>query len=187
MPAKFKPVVKGPQVFVQARIAYQHLTQPYAGKEGDKPAYSCCAIISKEDAAVVEKTIAAFRETPEALGVWGGKRPSTFKQLIHDGDEREDAAFKGRKYFNCKSYRPVSVQNRDKLPIVNESEIYSGMWGIVCLNIYAYNNVGGKGVALGLEAVLKTADDTAFTGSDGANAFNDINVPDDDDDDDDIC
>lgn len=71
-----------------------------------------------------------------------------------------------------------------KLPIVNESEIYSGMWGIVCLNIYAYNNVGGKGVALGLEAVLKTADDTAFTGSDGSTAFNEIDVPAADDDDD---
>lgn len=187
MPAKFKPVVKGTKVFVQGRIAYQHLTQPYAAKPDDKPAYSCCVIVSREDGAVVEKAVAAFRETPEASGVWGGKRPSTFKQLIHDGDEREDAAFKGRKYFNCKSYRPVSVQNRDKLPIVNESEIYSGMWGIVCLNIYAYNNVGGKGVALGLAAVLKTADDTAFTGIDRSNTFNEINVPAADDDDDDIC
>ncbi len=45
-------------------------------------------------------------------------------------------------------------------------------------------NCVNNGVAAGLNAVLKTADDTAFSGGDGSKAFDGINVPEEDDDDD---
>ena len=74
--------------------------------------------------------------------------------------------------------------NRAKAPILSHDEVYSGMWAIVCVNMYPYSNSGNNGVAAGLNAVLKTADDTVFAGGDGSKAFDGINVPDDDDDDD---
>lgn len=182
MPKKFKPVVSGNRVYVQGRIAYEHLMQPYKGEASDTAQYSCCVLIDKSDTDSIAAVNAAVNAA-KAKGTaekWGGKEPFKPQLPLRDGREREGAEFQSAMFFNCKSNRPVPVQNRSKAPIMNSAEVYSGMWAIVCCTAFAYDKNGNKGVAMGLEAVLKTADDEAFAGGLGDKAFDAIEIPDED-------
>ena len=42
--------------------------------------------------------------------------------------------------------------------VSNEDEVYSGCYGWVSVNFFAYNNAGNRGIAAGLNNVLKTKD-----------------------------
>lgn len=182
MPKRFKPVVNGNRFYVQGRIAYEHLMRPYKGEQSEQEQYSCCVIIPQEDEDSI-KAVGQAVTAAKTKGVaekWGGKEPFKLQLPLRDGREREGAEFQNAMFFNAKSNRKVPVQNRDKAPIMNESEVYSGMWAIVCCTAYPYDKNGNKGVAIGLEAVLKTADDEAFGGGLGERAFDDIQIPDED-------
>lgn len=188
MPKRFKPVVNGNRFYVQGRIAYEHLMRPYKGEQSEQEQYSCCVIIPGDDTdsiQAVEQAVKAAK-TKAIAEKWGGREPYQMQPSLRDGHEpRKDGSprgpeFLGNKFFNAKSNRKVPVQNRDKAPIMNESEVYSGMWAIVCCTAYPYDKNGNRGVAIGLEAVLKTADDEAFGGGLGDRAFDDIQIPDED-------
>jgi hypothetical protein len=43
--------------------------------------------------------------------------------------------------------------NRD--PIIDTSEIYSGVYARVCLSFYAFNSSGNRGIACGLQSIQK--------------------------------
>ena len=43
-------------------------------------------------------------------------------------------------------------------PIIDPTQVYSGMWGNVNVNFFAYNSAGKKGIGCGLNGVQKTAD-----------------------------
>ena len=43
-------------------------------------------------------------------------------------------------------------------PIIDPTQVYSGMWGNVNVNFFAYNQAGKKGIGCGLNGVQKTAD-----------------------------
>lgn len=188
MPKRFKPVVNGNRFYVQGRIAYEHLMRPYKGELSEKEQYSCCVIIPGDDTdsiQAVEQAVKAAK-TKGITEQWGGKEPYQLQLPLRDGSEpRKDGSprgqeFQGNKFFNAKSNRQVPVQNRNKAPIMNESEVYSGMWAIVCCTAFPFDAKVNKGISIGLEAVLKTADDEAFGGGLGDRAFDDIQIPDED-------
>lgn len=185
MPKRFKPVVNDTTVYVQGRIAYEHLMQPYSGNDGDEKKYSCTVILDKDDA----DSIAAFEKATKAAiakGVaskWGGKTPRKIATPLRDGDEKEQEEFHGHKFFNCNSKKAPAVLDRSKAPIMSADQVYSGMWAIVCVNLFPYTNSGNNGIGAGLNAVLKTADDEAFSGSsNGARAFDNIQIEEEGDD-----
>ena len=186
MPKRFKPVVKDTTVYVQGRLSYVHLLEPAAPQGSDQKCYSTCVLIDvndKESVAAVGQAV----KNAVAKGVvtkWQGKEPRKLQTPLRDGAEKEGPEFRGKVFFNAKANRAPAVLNRAKAPILSHDEVYSGMWAIVCVNMYPYSNSGNNGVAAGLNAVLKTADDTVFAGGDGSKAFDGINVPEDDDDDD---
>ena len=188
MPKRFKPVVNGNRFYVQGRIAYEHLMRPYKGEQSEQEQYSCCVIIPGDDTdsiQAVEQAVKAAK-TKAIAEKWGGREPYQMQLPLRDGHEpRKDGSprgpeFQGNKFFNAKSNRKVPVQNRDKAPIMNESEVYSGMWAIVCCTVFSFDKSGNRGLSIGLEAVLKTADDEAFGGGLGDRAFDDIQIPDED-------
>lgn len=188
MPKKFKPVVSGNRFYVQGRIAYEHLMRPYKGETSETPQYSCCVLLDKTDADSINAVKAAV-EAAKTKGIaakWGGKEPYKMQMPLRDGREPHNdgsergAEFQPCMFFNCKSNRAVPVQNRQKAPIINAAEVYSGMWAIVCCTAFPFDKNGNKGVAIGLEAVLKTSDDEPFGGGLGDRAFDAIQVPDED-------
>lgn len=186
MPKRFKPVVNDTTVYVQGRISYANLFEPRAPKGLEEKYYSCVVLIDPED----KESLAAIDKAVEAAvkkGIaskWEGKRPRRLQTPLQDGDERESSDFHGWKFFNCKARLAPAVLDRKKAPILDREQVYSGMWGIVCVNMYPYTAAGNNGVAAGLNAVLKTADDTRLGGSgSGERAFDNIEIDPLDDDD----
>lgn len=53
-------------------------------------------------------------------------------------------------------------------PILNASDIYSGMYIRVTIRFFAYSNAGNKGVGCGLNNVLKVEDGEPLSGRDNA-------------------
>ena len=60
---------------------------------------------------------------------------------------------------------PPEVVDSQGNPIINQSEVYSGMYGRVNVSFFPYSFGGKKGVGCGLGPVMKTRDGEALGGS----------------------
>jgi hypothetical protein len=144
----------------KVRLSYAHLFQPHA-IEGNEPKYSVSLLIPKTDT----ETLKAIKEAVEQVKKdgatkWGGKVPATLKTPLRDGDaERpDDEAYKGCYFLNASSKNKPGVVDQNVQPILDATEVYSGCYGRVTLNFYAYSASGNKGIAAGLGNVQKLAD-----------------------------
>lgn len=157
----------------EVRLSFEHLLTPQAQKNDDgtmsDPLYSTMLLIPKSDAETVEGIKTAINEALQK-GVsekWNGKRPSGLRNPLRDGDEelndeglpKHPGFFflnaKGPRggaepaFLYAKNGRLVTAQDRDATEIV-----YSGAYGRVSLNFYAYDRMGNKGVGAGIVAFL---------------------------------
>ena len=86
--------------------------------------------------------------------------------------------------MNAKSNTRPGVVDKKKVPIVDEEEVYSGCWAIVSVTFYAYDVSGNKGVACGLNNIMKFKDDDHLGGRVSAESdFGDMDFDDEDDED----
>ena len=152
----------------EVRLSYCHLFQPEAVADGGEKKYSVSIIIPKSNTKLVAEVKAAI-EAAAAAGIskFGGRRPANLKTPLRDGDlERaDDDAYADAWFINASSkgkpgvVKVMNVQGEKKLvEVTNEEEVYSGCYGYVSVNFFAFNNAGNKGVAAGLNNVLKTKD-----------------------------
>lgn len=142
------------------RLSYTHLFEPHA-IEGNEPKYSVSVIIPKTDT----ETLKAIKEATEqakkdGASKWGGKVPPTLKTPLRDGDtERpDDEAYVNSYFLNANSKNKPGVVDANVQPILDATEVYSGCYGRLTLNFYAYSASGNKGIACGLGNVQKLAD-----------------------------
>lgn len=170
----------------KVRFSYCSVFEPKALNEGDTPKYSVCILIPKDDT----KTIEAIQKAIEAAKVEGkakiadknGKIPSTLKIPLRDGDDErsDDPAFENCYFINASSTRKPSIVDRNLNPIMEKEEFYSGCYGRVSLNFYAFN-VQSKGIAAGLNNLQKLEDGERLSGGSSAEEdFGNENVWDDD-------
>ena len=96
---------------------------------------------------------------------WGGVRPPQPAICVHDGDgprPSDGSAFgeecRGCWAFTASSKQAPFVVDAQVQPIIDPTQVYSGMWGNVNVNFFAYNSAGKKGIGCGLNGVQKTAD-----------------------------
>ena len=102
---------------------------------------------------------------------------------LRDGDEKDDENYEGHLFVNAKSNTRPGIVDRKKVPIVDEEEVYSGVWAIVSVTFFGYDKNGNKGVACGLNNIMKFKDDEHFGGRVSAESdFGDVDLGDDDDD-----
>ncbi len=150
----------------KARLSYVNLFQPRAQNEGQEPKYSVCVLIPKSDTASVNKIKQAIEAAKEAgKATWGGKVPPGLKVPLRDGDtERDTPEYKGHWFINATSKQRPQVVDASVQPILNADEVYSGCYGRVSINFYAYNQNGNRGVAAGLGNVQKVADGEPLSG-----------------------
>ena len=144
----------------KVRFSYAHLFEPYA-IEGNDPKYSVNIIIPKSDT----NTLKAIKEAVEqakkdGAPKWGGKIPTNLKTPLRDGDidKEDDEAYKGCYFLNVNSKNKPGIVDKNVHPILDESEVYSGCYGRLTINFYAYNANGNKGIAAGLGNVQKLED-----------------------------
>lgn len=74
------------------------------------------------------------------------------KTPLRDGDEErpDDEAYAGCYFINANSATKPGVVDASCQPILDTSELYSGIYGRASINFYAFNTNGNKGIACGL-------------------------------------
>lgn len=147
------------------RWSYCNVWEPKAVNDG-KPKYSVSVIIPKSDTKTIEaieKAIQAAYEEGEAKLKGNSKSVpslSVLKTPLRDGDlERpDDEAYRDSYFVNANSTTAPGIVDADLQPILDHSEVYSGVYGRVSMNFYAYNTGSAKGIACGLNNLQKLKD-----------------------------
>ena len=149
---------------VNTRWSYANVWDPKS-INGGAPKYSVSLIIPKSDTATVAKIKAAiqaaYEEGQSKLKGNGKSVPalSAIKTPLRDGDlERpDDEAYKNAYFINANSATAPGIVDADRQPILERSEVYSGVYGRASINLYAFNSNGNKGIACGLNIFRKSA------------------------------
>jgi hypothetical protein len=175
-------VITGPKT----RWSYANVWDPKS-INGGTPKYSVSLIIPKSDVATVKKIEAAIQaayEEGESKLKGNSKSVPSLKVLktpLRDGDlERpDDAAYADSYFINANSASAPGIVDADRQPILERSEVYSGVYGRASINFYAFNSNGNKGIACGLNNLQKIADGEPLGGK--SRAEDDFATDDDDD------
>jgi hypothetical protein len=144
------------------RLSYANVWEPKSINGGPEK-FSVSLIIPKSDT----KTLAAIGAAVDAAieegkGKFGGKVPakSALKLPLRDGDvdRPDDEAYADSYFVNANSNTAPQIVDRQVNPILERSEVYSGVYAHVSVNFYAFNSNGNRGVACGLGNIQKVRD-----------------------------
>ena len=168
-------------------LSYTHLFDKYS-PEGDSAngKFMTNVLIPKGEKETVNAINKAIEKAVEIgmVSKWGGKKPKKIDLPLRDGDEKEDDVYSDNFYINAKASTRPGIVDRKMCPITDEDDVYSGMWAIVSITFYAYDVNGNRGIACGLDNVMKYKDDTRLGGRSSAESdFDGIELDDIDDDD----
>ena len=171
------------------RFSFCHVFTPHKfdGDEGEGK-YSVTVIIPKSDKKTVALVNKALQEAmAEAKDKkWGGKIPAASKLALplRDGDEdneKDAEEIKGCYYMRAKSSQKPGVVDKDRQPITDPAEFYSGCYGFASLVFIGYDHAGNKGVGCYLNNVMKTKEGERLGGGASADEdFADVEFEDDD-------
>ena len=175
-------VITGPNT----RWSYANVWQPKS-INGGAPKYSVSLIIPKSDTETVSKIKAAIKsayEEGQAKLRGNGKSVPALEYMktpLRDGDKErpDDEAYKNSYFINANSGTAPGVVDANRQPIIDTSEVYSGVYGRASINFYAFNSNGNKGIACGLNNLQKIRDGEPLGGK--ARAEDDFATDDDDD------
>lgn len=174
-------VVIGP-----VRFSYLHIWEPTALAEDQKKKYSGSFMWPKSDkktTEVVKAAIEAAKQQGKA-SKWGGKIPAKLEVSFYDGDvdKADKEEYADQYYINAKSDQRPGIVDKNRQPIVNQDEVYSGAYGYVSVTFYPYDFNGKKGVAVALNNIMKTKDGEPFGSRVSADEdFAGVGVDEDDD------
>jgi len=163
------------------RLSYANVWEPKSINGGTEK-YSVSVLIPKNDIETINAiNVAIDAAIEEGISKFGGKKPNkaSIKTPLRDGDvERDDEAYKDCYFVNANSTTPPQIVDKSVKPILDRNELYSGCYGRVSLNFYAFNSNGNKGVACGLGNIQKVKDGEPLGGR--TNATEDFATVDDD-------
>lgn len=171
---------------VNTRWSYVNAWEPKS-INGGAPKYSVSLIIPKSDTKTIEKIQAAIQAAyDEGQGKLKGNGKSVpalsvLKTPLRDGDaERpDDEAYADSYFINANSGTAPGIVDADCQPILDRSEVYSGVYGRASINFYAFNSNGNKGIACGLNNLQKIKDGEPLGGK--SRAEDDFDTEEDDD------
>lgn len=154
-------VITGPNT----RFSYANVWEPKS-INGGAPKFSVSLIVPKSDTKTVEKIKAAieaaYKEGESKLKGNGRSVPalSAIKNPLRDGDtERpDDEAYANSYFINANSTTAPGIVDASCNPILERSEVYSGVYGRASISFYAFNSNGNKGIACGLNNLQKICD-----------------------------
>ena len=154
------------------RLSYANVWEPKSINGGAEK-YSVSLIIPKSDI----KTLTAIQKAidvaiEEGRGKFGGKIPnkSALKLPLRDGDidRPDDEAYANCYFVNANSSTAPEIVDKARDPILNRSEVYSGVYARVSINFYAFNSNGNRGIACGLGNIQKVRDGEPLGGKTSA-------------------
>lgn len=150
----------------ETRISYEHLLKAYANQPGAEEKFSATLLIPKSDIATKQRIDAAIQAAVQEgmASRWGGVRPPQLPTPVWDGDgvrqngETFGPECKGHWVMTASSKQRPEIVDLNLSPIIDATEIYSGMYAKVNINFFAYFSNGKKGIGCGLGPVQKTRD-----------------------------
>lgn len=181
------PKLNGTKVVIgPCRLSYVHLLEKYApdGVSDDNAKYMTNILIPKNEKETINAINKAIAQTQQegVVSKWGGKMPK--KEIynpLRDGDEKEDELYEDHFFLNAKASTRPGVVDRNRVPIMDEEEVYSGMWAIISITFFPYNFNGKPGIGCGLNNVMKFKDDIRLGGRASADTdFAEIDIDDED-------
>ena len=153
----------------EVRFSYVNLLKPRVTPQGEEK-YSVTILLPKSDVATKQKIDDAI-EAAKQKGketIWGGVIPPNVAIPIHDGDgvRPSDGMPFGPE---CKEHwvftattsvdYPPKIVDVNLNPILDPTEVYSGMYGRIAINFSPYNFAGKKGIGCYISTnVQKTRD-----------------------------
>lgn len=179
------------------RLSYCNIFEARPDDQGVEK-YSTAILIPKSGKETLRKIKAAVDAAKElGKSKWGGKIPANCKTPLRDGDEErpDDENYAGHFFLNATSKnkpgiaKPIGkgADGKTKFAEITDStEVYSGCYAKVSLNFYPFDAKGNRGVAAGLNNVVKVQDGDFLGGrssvnDDFANEDFDVEVEDDED------
>ena len=176
------PINKTKVVTGTVRLSYANVWEPKS-INGGKEKYSVSLIIAKSDTKTLEAINTAIDAAiTEGISKFGGKKPNnaSLKLPLRDGDvERDDDAYKDSYFVNANSITAPQIVDKHVQPILDRSEVYSGVYARVSITFYAFNSNGNRGIACGLGNIQKISDGEPLGGK--TTAADDFTTLDDDD------
>ncbi len=156
----------------KVRLSYCQVWQPKAPQNGGEPRYSVTLLIPKSDATTLNALYQEIEQAKQAgiASVWKGTLPPIVKIPLHDGDgaRQSGEAFgpecRGCMVITASSKAQPQVVDLNVQPILNQAEVYSGCYGRVSLNFFAYDQSGNRGIGCGLNCIQKIADGDPLSG-----------------------
>ena len=155
----------------EVRFSYAHVWEAKAVGDGGDLKYSVSILIPKTATETIKQINAAVEAAKQAgVGKFGGKIPAVLKLPLRDGDaERpDDDTYAGCYFLNATSKTAPGIVKRTQggalVKVTDESEFYSGCYGYASINFFAFNTNGNKGIACGLNNLMKTRDGESLMG-----------------------
>ena len=150
------------------RGSYMHVWKPQNQDDGRKR-YSLTAIFDPKNMNPLDKELWAqmYRlyemvkdnKWPDKKGRHG---PQAGLKLLFRGQETHDLvknpAYEGKITVSMASYdRPIAIVDRNRIPVADQSLVYSGAFFKSAITMYPYDNAGG-GVACSFGSLIKVMD-----------------------------
>ncbi len=154
-------VITGPNT----RWSYVNVWDPKS-INGGTPKYSISLLIPKTDTETIRKINgairAAYTEGENKLRGNGRSVPALedLKTPLRDGDKdrKDDPNYAGCMFINANSNTAPGIVDAALNPILDRSEVYSGVYGRASITFYAFSSNGNRGIACGLNNLQKIRD-----------------------------
>lgn len=159
----------------RVRLSYVHVFKPHALQPGQEEKYSVTVLVPKTDTDTMARINAAIEAAKQkgAADKWNGVVPPIIPTPVYDGDgvrPSDGMEFgpecKGHWVFTARSNADYAPEVVDRMgnPIINQSEVYSGMYGRVNVTFFPYLYGGKKGIGCSLGPVQKLDDGEPLSG-----------------------
>ena len=146
------------------RASFPHLFEAHSFQEGQQKKYSIVMLIPKT--ADISPLKEARKDAITQKWPDPEKRPKPLRNPIRDGDvEKPDTdGYPGHYFITASSKQRPGVVDKNVQQIIDDSEFYAGCYARATVTPYAYDTMGNRGVAFGLQNVQKLRDGDSFTG-----------------------
>ena len=162
-------------VVQNVRLSYVNVFKPYSNNPDLPAKYSTTILLPKSDLNSKQRLDAAIQAAAQK-GLnekWNGVMPPVVANPIHDGDGvKQDGTPFGDECKGCWVFtasanadRQPQIVDQNVQPILNQSEIYSGVYANVAINVFPYLHTGKKGVGFGLTHIQKVRDGEVLGGA----------------------
>lgn len=155
----------------KVRFSYVKVFNPEQQDDGSMR-YSVTLLIPKSDTATVQKLKACMKAAQDRYSERHNGTAAPKKHSLHDGDgnrpsddEPYTEEYHGHWCITVSSKDKPVIIDRDKTPITDRQELYSGCYGRAVINAYCYDTKGKKGISFGLNGLMKLHDGEPLGGA----------------------